>query len=155
MNKGLIGLWLIIAVVVAACGNNAIYDTHHDLPKDGWHYQDTQYFEVDLSEVTEPVDVTAKVRITSNFPKENLYLKLFTMAPSGKTNERIVNIPLADPYGKWLGKGIGDYLAYEHTFIANTLLEKGVYKFGIMQYMRYEVLPEVNDVGISVTKYAN
>lgn len=155
MTRGLIGLFIITSIIITACSNNDIYDTHNDLPKEGWHYQDTQYFEVDMSKVTEPVDVTAKVRITPDFLKENLYLKIFTIAPSGKKDERVVNITLADTYGKWLGKGVGDYLAYEHTFIANTVLEKGVYKFGVMQFMRYETLPAVNDVGISVSKHAN
>lgn len=155
MHKGLINIALLIAVILTACGNNAIYNTQIDLPKEGWSTTDTQFFEVDMTKVTTPVSVTAKFRITPEYPKENLYLKIFTIAPDGKQEERVVSITLADAFGKWTGKGVGDLLAYEHTFIANTLLNQGVYKFGVMQYMRYDVLPEVHDVGIMVTPVAN
>lgn len=60
---------------------------------------------------------------------------------------------LADPKGRWLGKGIGDLYDYQFRFKSGKIFpEKGKYELLIEQAMRDQVLPDITDIGITIKK---
>ncbi|MFN3875215.1 MAG: gliding motility lipoprotein GldH, partial [Flavobacteriales bacterium] len=63
---------------------------------------------------------------------------------------------LADPAGRWLGKGTGFIFASRHAKVlyrwGNTFPASGRYTMRIEQAMRDNPLPGVIDVGVSIER---
>ena len=81
-----------------------------------------------------------------------MYVK--TPGDSVIKKERI-NIPLAEPTGKWLGRGMGEI--YEQRMQLDlkgfiNFSRKGNYRVSMEQNMRINPLPEVMDVGLRIEK---
>jgi gliding motility-associated lipoprotein GldH len=61
-------------------------------------------------------------------------------------------IVLSDNTGKWLGKGQGNLISYEKSFVSGLKLKPGQYTVELAQNMRDEKLSGVSDVGLKVVK---
>jgi gliding motility-associated lipoprotein GldH len=93
------------------------------------------------------------LRNAGNYPYSNIFLFVNTYFPSGTIDKDTVEIMLASPDGKWMGKGLGDIWDNRILFKRNvTFPEKGKYRFEISQAMRLNPLPGITDAGMRIEK---
>jgi gliding motility-associated lipoprotein GldH len=93
---------------------------------------------------------------TDDYMYNNIWLKLYTQNPGDSVfNTSIIEVPLAETSGKWLGRG------FNHTFIHQMLLTNngvakfskvGTYTIKLEQIMRSNPLLHVQSIGIRIEK---
>ncbi|PCJ66778.1 MAG: hypothetical protein COA58_04785 [Bacteroidetes bacterium] len=141
----------ITGIFLSACNSNALVDRYHDIPENGWQYEQTI---TDSFEVTHPNHyhtISANLRVTGDYPFANLHLKVTLTAPDGKSSEYKVPVQLAEKSGKWLGSGLGNVITFQLPILHRKLLnQKGKYSITIAQDMRLETLTSVTAAGIKV-----
>ena len=80
----------------------------------------------------------------------NLYMYVHVKGPGGQHYKDTVNMLLAEPDGRWIGKGTGKLrelrLLYRKQVVFS---EPGEYTFSLEQAMRREKLP-VTDIGLRI-----
>ena len=93
------------------------------------------------------------IRHTTEYKFRNIFLFVDTFFPDGSQSRDTVEIMLADPKGKWFGKGIGSIRSNQVLLKRGFSFPlKGHYKFRIEQGMRVPELMGIKDVGIRIEK---
>lgn len=150
----LAGICAFIFLLCASCQNeDVVFQESKTLPSDGWKYDNVQTFAVDIKDTTGLYDLTINVRHSNDYENANLWLKMRTVYPSGRSFEAPVNIVLAEESGKWLGSGIQSLLSRSQKIYSESRMpELGEYRFEFSQNMRRNPLLEVRDFGIALGK---
>ena len=93
------------------------------------------------------------IRHTGKYRYSNLYLFMQTQFPNGTYTRDTLEITLATPEGKWLGKGWGG-IKEDHVPVRSKFRfpAAGKYEFMIWQGMRTDTLRAVRSVGIDIEK---
>jgi gliding motility-associated lipoprotein GldH len=93
------------------------------------------------------------VRHTNAYPYSNIWLNVYYKEPGDSSFTRTrVEIPLAEPSGKWLGRGMGE-IYEQRMFIDQLHLDRvGKYEMRLEQNMRVNELPEILQVGLRLEK---
>ena len=94
---------------------------------------------------------------TGEYPFSDLFLFVDLEGPRGRALRDTVECLLADPTGRWYGKGLGfifadRYQAHVLYKLNNRFPASGRYSIKLEQAMRTEVLEGVLDVGVSVER---
>ncbi len=122
----------------------------HSIPASGWAYGDTLEFEPTPEQAAAAGTgrIAIAVRHTNGYLYSNLWLELATPVP-GTDSMRLdtVNIPLADVYGKWYGRGVGvSYVAVDT--LAGTYGYDSARPARLRHIMRVDTLPDVEQIGL-------
>ncbi len=137
--------------MLTACSDEALIDRYHELPSDGWKYEQII---VDSFEVQNPGcyhQIFANLLISGDYPYANIYLKLTITQPNGSEKSEVISVPLAEKSGKWLGTGLGDAITFQSPILHRKYLtQKGKYTLAIEQNMRLQTLSNVLAVGVRV-----
>lgn len=144
-------LGAIYAVILLGCKNNAVVDTFKPIANQEWRYLDTITVQIPVEDTSKFYDLYLNVRHTGSYAYRNLYVRLRLYSPTGETGTQTVSFNLADPAGKWLGKGLGDL--YESKILwreAAKFTSAGQYRVVIEQFMREDPLPGISDIGLLV-----
>lgn len=140
-------------VSIVACQSPSTFEENISINEGTWYYQDTLSFEATIEETEVPYNVFINVRHSNEYPNANLWLKVITTFPDGKTQVAPLNVPMADPEGKWYGKGFGSILSNQIQIQRRAIFDqKGSYKFQVLQDMRENPMKEIIDVGIQIDK---
>lgn len=144
-------LLLIIIAAAYSCDTKRVFEQNVDIPKAGWHKDSVLFFSVDIQDTISAHSILINLRHESNYPKQNLYLFVNTIAPSGQGIRDTFEMMLADEKGQWFGSGLGDIWDFQKVFKYNVCFPaSGNYRFEIEQAMRYEILPNIRSVGLTV-----
>lgn len=95
------------------------------------------------------------IQHTQAYPYGNIWMWVYVKGPGDSiANKERINVTLAEPNGKWLGRGMGEI--YEQrmriAFDSIRFSRKGPYKVSFEQDMRINPLPEVLHVGFRLEK---
>ena len=142
--------WL--TVVVAALLLTACVVTPNEqgrfvsLPADGWAYGDTLTFDSLCTDSVATGRLAVSVRHTNAYLYSNLWLELTTPQDDSVRRDTI-NVPLADDFGKWYGRGVGVSFATIDTLAGSyTLLrQRPVY---VRHIMRCDTLGDIEQIGL-------
>ncbi|MFT7297427.1 MAG: gliding motility-associated lipoprotein GldH [Sphingobacteriales bacterium] len=135
----------------AGCDKTRVFEDHSSAPENGWKHQEIAQFDVDISDTSQLYNIVLHLRHVGSYRYSNLYVLLNSETPSGKTNSTRFEFKLAEKDGRWLGNGSGNIFSSSIPVNVKTKFpEKGLYKFGIEQYMRDSTLKGVKDVGLRV-----
>jgi len=141
----------LIVVILSSCHRHIIYEDNHDFSTESWFKDSVVVFNVPITDTAKIYHIFFHTRITGQYPKSNLFLFIDTDMPNNQSTRDTLECILAEPSGKWLGKGFGSIwsnkIAYR-TYIRFPY--SGTYTFRITQAMRYDELPYVLDAGISI-----
>lgn len=117
-----------------------------------WDKKAEQKFDLQISDFQNPKNIIFVVRNNSEYPYSNIrFIVNFTNLQSKKTETDTLNYILAKPNGEWIGTGYGDtketlfQYRMNHRFPAN-----GKYRVGIIQAMRKDKLPGIEDIGVKL-----
>ncbi|HZJ74552.1 MAG TPA: gliding motility lipoprotein GldH [Perlabentimonas sp.] len=154
MKNKLLGIAFGIAILAAACGKVSVYNKSVDIPREKWSMDSLAVFKVDISDTLSIYDVYVNLRNTTTYANSNLFLFIETRSPSGAKLRDTLECMLADPYGRWLGKGFGalrdNQIPYKRYV---RFPEVGVYQFTIQHGMRTQSLKGIASVGIKVEQH--
>ena len=145
---------LLMIAVLSSCGNkNVIFDENVIIPNAAWDNQDYPYFDVNVEDTLSAYNFYLNIRHLENYRYSNFYMFLHTTFPDGNQTHDTVELVLAYPDGRWIGKGSGS-MRDNNILLNNNLYFplKGNYRFEIEQAMREPVLEGVTDVGVRFEK---
>lgn len=144
---------LVVLLAMAACGEPKSPDEaagFETVPASGWAYGHDLTFEPtpDLEPASGTARAIIAVRHTDAYRYSNLWLELATPV-AGTDSMRLdtVNVPLADVYGHWYGRGVG--VSY---VTADTLAEPVGYDrerpARIRHIMRTDTITDIEQIGL-------
>lgn len=149
------GIYLIflIAILMTACNENVVYESNQRIPGNEWSRFDTHRFEVEIDDTVNAHNLLINVRNTGEYPRSNLFLFVSASSPSGAFTRDTLEFILAEPSGKWLGKGFGSVWQNRFYYRRNVRFpERGIYLFEFEQAMRFDDLPGILDIGLRIEK---
>lgn len=144
---------LVLVLISAACKNNTVFTERKQLERNTWSMNDTLYYQFHVTDTLSPVNIFFNVRNTTDYKYQNLYIFLTAYYPGNKFSRDTIDITLAEPDGKWLGKRSGIHRDISVLFRKNIIFNKpGIYTLAVNQAMRTEKLEGISDFGIRIDK---
>ena len=140
-------------VIFNSCDNSIVFEEYKSFENQIWSADSSVFFNYSISDTICSHQFVIKVRHTTNYEFQNLFLFIKT--------EKIdtLELLLANKEGEWLGKGIGDVREVEFMYRKNKEpTKKGDFTFEIKQAMRYGELEKIQHlnniqaIGVSIQK---
>jgi len=148
--KGFFGMLLLLLPV--SCDRNMVYDQFNTINREGWTWSDVQEFDPMIGDTVSYYNIYLQIRHKGDYPVSNLYLFVHLTGPQNQALTDTVNLILAEPDGRWTGKGLGDMKELRLLYKKNVRFPvTGNYRFRIEQGMRIPSVP-VLDVGLRIEK---
>lgn len=126
-----------------------------EVPNGSWARTWRPQFAFDVADTVAAYDIYLDIRHNGEYRFSNIYVFASLQGPDGKAYTDTVECTLADPMGRWYGKGTG--FIFSNRFQAHVLYRMGNrfprpgrYVFTLEQAMRAEELQGVLDIGVSV-----
>ena len=153
-NTGIQILFFLAGIILfIACDKNRIYDEFKPISQKGWNKDSLLVFTVPVSDSLQNHNLYINVRNDIKYKYSNLWLFIQIDQPGGKEVTDTFEITLADPSGKWLGKGFGGIKTREAIYKRNVYFPtSGDYQIYIQQGMRENILKGITDIGIRLEK---
>lgn len=117
-----------------------------------WNKKSEQKFNLEIADPQNPKNIIFVVRNNNDYPYSNIrFIVNFTNLQNKKKETDTLNYVLAKPNGEWLGTGFGDTKETLFQYRLNYHFpSKGKYEIGLIQAMRNDVLPGIEDVGVKI-----
>ncbi len=140
--------------VMVSCGTDAFYEEYIPVENASWHKDSLARFTIEIEDTSVFYQINWHLRNNDDYPYKNIYLFRKIESERGQEFEDVAEFQLADDYGKWLGRGVGELKTNTWPFKKQPLKfkQKGNYTFILQQAMRTEKLAGVEDVGLSIIK---
>jgi len=147
----------LLLLFFSSCGEEPFYEEYISVNDAGWIADSIASFELEVDDTVSAYRVVLTFRANNDYPHSNLYLFREILSEDGLEYRDTANFILADPYGKWLGDGMGELKTFARLFRRQPLRfnKKGTYRFRLEQAMRVDTLKGIKDIGISIYKEAN
>lgn len=146
---------LFVGLLLIGCTSHVVFQEDAEVPNGTWSRSWKPQFSFDIQDTTSQRDIYLDIRHTGDYRFSNIYIFTTLEGPSGHSFTDTVECTLADPTGRWYGKGTG--FVFSDRFQAHVLYRmnnrfprSGRYMFTMEQAMRMEDLSGIIDVGISV-----
>ncbi len=93
------------------------------------------------------------MRHSSDYAYQNLWLFITTQTPSNKYYQDTLELVLATPQGKWLGKSASGNIVHHHILFEKDFMfeDSGTYTFSFEQAMR-EQEAHIDQLGLLIQK---
>lgn len=143
-------IFFILFLSVSSCQNEDEKILVNDI-NNQWKKKDVQTFDFDVTDANNMKNVMIMVRNNNDYPYSNL--RLIASIEDNKKNisTDTLNYVLAKPNGEWIGTGFGDAKEIIFQYKLNYKFPKnGKYKFKVVQAMRKDILPGIEDLGIKI-----
>src|SRR5690554_194793 len=158
MNTLIKHIILIFSVIVlfSACDSGRVFDQYYEIPKNGWHKDSVFNFEVPVEDSIHNHNFYIQIRNETNYPFSNVWLFVDVIYPDGEAVQDTIEVVLAEPSGKWLGKGFGGIKTRQAIYKRDVQFSiPGDLIISIRHGMREELLHGIHDVGFRVEKNIN
>ena len=136
-----------------ACGRGAIYQSRVPLSNSQWPVETVLDFSFPIKDTTQAYDICLLVKNTQDYPYQNLYVTHYLEDDTGQLlHKELKNYPIFDlKTGKSLGKGLGKAKSQTCLVIdSHQFSHPGTYVLKIEHFMRMEILPGLQTIGIKV-----
>ncbi len=150
---------MLAGLALVGCARHVVFQEDAKVPDGIWQREWKPQFTFQVDDTIAQRNIFLDIRHTGDYPFSNLYLFATLQQPDGTQLTDTVECILADPAGRWYGKGAG--FIFSDRFQAHILYKvnnrfpaKGNYSLTLEQAMRTDELPGVIDVGISVEAQA-
>ena len=155
MKRTLPFLLLIIVAGLGftSCDKTVVFDKYKAIPETGWHKDSLVVFNISVEDTLQNHNLLINIRNETSYNYSNLWLFIKILQPDDEMLTDTFEIVLADPSGKWLGKGIGGLKTRQAIFRRNVRLPvSGEYTVKLQHGMRQDVLNGIHDVGFRIEK---
>ena len=151
MKKSLLYI-AILLIGFTSCGKG-VYNERIVIPEAEWAQDNKVTFDLTVSDTLSSYAFGIDVRHLENYRYSNLYVFMNTTMPNGNHTRDTIEITLATPEGKWIGKSSGSMRDLRKILMPNMQFPlAGPYHFEIEQAMREPMLKGVSDVGLYIEK---
>ncbi len=145
-------LGLLSLILFLSCNSSSEGEVMMNSVNSKWSKKSEQKFNLEISDPQNPKNIIFVVRNNNDFPYSNIrFIVNFTDLQTRKKETDTLNYVLAKPNGEWLGTGFGDT---KETFFQYKLNykfpKKGKYEIGLIQAMRNDILPGIEDIGVKI-----
>ncbi|MDP9957438.1 gliding motility-associated lipoprotein GldH [Epilithonimonas hungarica] len=140
----------ILFLSLSSCQN----DNEKVVVKDvgnSWKKNDSKSLDFDIKDSQGPKNLVFVIRNNNDYPYSNL--RLIAKIEEGKKiiSTDTLNYVLAKPNGEWIGTGFGDTKENLFQYKLNYKFpQNGNYSVKVVQAMRRNVLPGIEDIGIKI-----
>ena len=144
---------LSLALLVSACGKSYVYQEEQKIPNSIWTYQNVLKYQVPVQDTVERYGLYLAVNHAQSYPNQNIYCKINTTLPSGKTQSQVISFNMYNNAGKSNGVSSGS-----NNTVTSVLQERfhftelGTYSISVEQFMRSDSLQGVNAVTLQLEK---
>lgn len=110
---------LIIACAlgfVSSCGNRPYASKSVSFEDESWYQDSVISLNVTIEDTTVYYQFRYQIRHSNDYPYQNLYLFQTVQSEGMDPFNDILNLPLAENNGKWLGKGIGSLKTVDTSY---------------------------------------
>ncbi|MFD2477403.1 gliding motility lipoprotein GldH [Epilithonimonas zeae] len=116
-----------------------------------WNKKKVQQFDFDVKDAQNQKNITFVVRNNNDYPYSNLRLIATVEHNKKAIATDTLNYVLAKPNGEWLGTGFGDTKETLFQYKLNYKFpQNGNYSVKVVQAMRKNILPGIEDLGIKI-----
>jgi len=162
-----------IILTLSSCVNSPYYQKSFDIPKNQWTPAFKPNFVINIEDTNVYYNMHFIIRHTNLYAYANIWLWVYVKQPgeTGFTKTRI-EIPLANPQGRWMGQGMGelfeqrrmivlnqneipitdDLISIAEQSVSNLFHKKGRYEIRFEQNMREQALADILQIGLRVEK---
>jgi len=152
-------LSLVILLLFSSCLESPYYQKEYSIPGNKWNYSHQPSFKFEVTDTTSLYNLHFLIRHTEAYPYSNIWLMIYTKKPGDSTFEKArIEIPLAAPTGKWLGRGMGEIWEQRMPISREgdtvMLRKAGTWEIKFGHNMRVNPLPDVLQVGLRIEKQA-
>lgn len=142
-----------IMTLLAGCKPGVVFDNTKNFTNDVWKSDQVIRFDVPLNDTVNIYKFYLNVRHTTNYRYANIFLFINSTFPDGTQARDTVECILADPSGKWLGKGISN-IRDNQVLLRRGLRfsQRGNYIFEFEQAMREPELKGIMDIGLRIVR---
>lgn len=135
----------------SSCGPNYIYEKQFQIANDGWTYNDSLQFEVNIEDTLQLYNLYLDIDHTTAFPNQNLYIRIHTQFPNGKREGKPVSVDLANKMGTWNGKCSGEDCQLRVFLQQDAFFDMpGLYQFTVAQHTRLDTVPAIKSLSLKV-----
>ena len=152
-----LGLALLLTLLIASCRPSPQYQDHYNIPGSAWDAGYRPQFNFRIDDTAAAYQLFLLIRHTDAYPFSNIWVNMESRAPGDSAWGRTrVEIPLAAPSGRWLGRGAG--ALWEQRVAINPPAQpaffpkSGEYTVRLSHDMRRNPLPEVLTIGLRLEK---
>jgi gliding motility-associated lipoprotein GldH len=143
----------LVILTLFSCNDTTVYDEVVNIDSGEWEQDQAARFEINIADSIPQYNFYLTVFNTTNYRYSNLFVFLTTIFPDGKKSRDTIECTLADPSGRWLGKGWGNVKESDILLKSNLRFPMtGKYEFFIQQAMREDTLKEVERIGLRLEK---
>jgi len=142
----------VFFVLFLLTGCSQSEDVHIKSINGKWNKKAEQKFDFEITDAGLPKNIIFVVRNNNDYPYSNLRLIVnFLNNKTGKKTVDTLNYVMAEPNGNWIGKGFGETkeILFQYK-LDYKFPENGKYSIGIIQAMRNDNLPGIEDIGIKI-----
>lgn len=144
---------VLAIAMLAACASDAERGCFKSVGPDGWEYLDTVALLPDTAALAADsaagrlCNIAVDVRHTAGYAYSNIWLEL-TYTPAGaETRHDTFDMRLADPVGRWLGRGLGVGHQKVDTLVRGVALNPRM-PVTLRHVMRADTLAGIEQAGI-------
>lgn len=140
-----------VGILVSSCTDSAVLDEHIAITDRAWRYEDQPRMVAHIVDTTIRYNIYLNLRHTPDYQYSNIFVLLHQHQPRGRDTTERIELRLAEPDGRWLGRGNGSVYAHQQLIKESIhFADTGEYVFVLEQNMRENPLREISDVGIRV-----
>lgn len=143
----------VLVFFLSSCDTHTVFDDNKKFSDDVWKAGQIVRFDVKLEDTVNIHKFYLNIRHTTSYRYANLFLFINTTFPDGSEARDTVECILADPSGKWLGKGISNIRDNQVLLRRGIRFpQKGTYIFEFEQAMREPELKGIMDIGMRIAR---
>jgi gliding motility-associated lipoprotein GldH len=142
-----------LVFIIVSCDSKTVFDHTKSFTDDVWKSDEIVRFDVELQDTVNIHKFYLNLRHRTSYRYSNIFLFINTTFPDGKEARDTVECILAEPSGKWLGKGISN--TRDNQILLRRGLrfpQQGNYIFELEQAMRDPELEGIMDIGLRITR---
>lgn len=146
-------LFMTSFIFLSACTERAFYQSTLQPSEETWTYDEPLSFEFPIEDTLARYDFFLDVQHSTDYPFQNLYVKIITEHPQTTPQEDIVSLELANELGLWQGKCANEKCKVRIQLQTNARFnEIGDYALRFNQYTRTDSLKGVMEIGLRIQK---
>jgi gliding motility-associated lipoprotein GldH len=147
-------LWLSVAgSLLISCDSQRVYDKFQRLPDEGWQADSILNFNFEVNDTIRNHNLYFNVRNDRSYGFSNLWLFVRIIPPDGEILTDTVQVILANPSGKWMGKGFTGVYTSQIPYRTQVFFPaSGSYTVELMHGMRSGLLKGITHAGIRLEK---
>lgn len=140
---------LMIVFAGASCDPNLAYERIDTVENEQWEYEKSFNHQFEIKDSMQWYNLYINIRNTTEYKYSNLFLFVTTTFPKGQKAKDTLECVLANPMGKWYGKGTGRYKECKIMFKPKfRFSQQGKYSLEIKQGMRDQTVSGISEIGI-------